>query len=614
MAAARYRLAPVMSPLIISRRTLCSAIVLIALTLLAYAPAMRGGFIWDDDDYVTANPNLRLSGGLADIWLAPRKSPQFYPLVYTSFWIEHQLWDFNAAGYHVDNILLQAVAALLLWRLLVMLEIPAAFLAACLFAIHPLQAESVLWITERKNVLCGVFYFASALCFVAWASRPSDFRSGETPKPQERQSRTLYALALLFFIGAMLSKTVACSLPAALALLLWWKNGRITARQCLALLPMFLIGVALAMGTAYLEVHHVEAVGREWAFSPADRILIAGRAVWFYVSKFLVPANQSFIYPKWTFDPRLAWQWAFPAGVVIALGVLFAMRNRWGRGPLVAALIFVGTLVPALGFFNIYPMRYSFVADHFQYHACAALCVLAAMGLQHVFRRFAYLLLPILLIPTMLRSYTLADSLRLWQDAAAKNPDSWMVHLNLARTLEERGHPHEAQVQFEQQLALAPELPETHWNMGFNFARRGELDAAMREYDAAIAIDPSFAPAWYARGRIYIQRHEADRAAVQFARAVETANTPQQRTYRAAAHAELGELFKQNRLYDRAISQYRAAVNDDPMFAKARVDLAALLAAKGRLDEATHQFNQAVEIDRALEQYRSAVLTLRRGI
>ena len=150
--------------------------------------------------------------------------------------------------------------------------------------------------------------------------------------------------------------------------------------------------------------------------------------------------------------------------------------------------------------------------------------------------------------------------------------------------------------------------------MGVNFARRGKLDDAMREYDAAIAIDPSFAPAWYARGRLYVQQHEPDRAAVQFERAIELANTPQQRTYRAAAHAELGELFKQNRLYDQAISQYRAAVNDDPMFAKARVDLAALLAAKGQTDEATRQFDQAVEIDPSLEQYRAAVLTPRRGI
>ncbi len=411
----------------------------------------------------------------------------------------------------------------------------------------------------------------------------------------------------------MLSKTVACSLPASLALLLWWKNGRVTSRQWLALLPMFVIGLALAMGTAYLEVHHVEAAGREWNFTPTDRILIAGRAVWFYVAKFLVPVGQSFIYPKWTIDPHQAWQWAFPLGAIVAIATLFFMRDRWGRGPLVAALIFVGTLVPALGFFNIYPMRYSFVADHFQYHACCALCVLLAIGLQRLLGRLAYAPLAILLILTMCRSYTLADPLRLWQDTAAKNPDSWMVHLNLARTLEDRGRAEEARVQFEQQLALAPDLPDTHWNMGVNFTRRGMLDDAMREYDAAIAIDPSFAPAWYARGRAYVQMKIPDRAAVQFVRAIELAKSPQQRTYRAAAHGELAELFKQNQLYDQAIAHYQAAVDDDPMFAKARVNLAALLAAKGEMEEATRQFNRAIEIDPSLEQYRSTVLMPRRG-
>ena len=203
-----------------SRKTIIAlALLLFVLTLLAYAPALGGGFIWDDDDYVENNPNLRTAGGLVDIWTKPRTSPQYYPMVFTTFWIEHQLWGLSATGYHVVNVLLHATAAVLLWRVLVALEIPAAWLAACLFAIHPVHAESVAWITERKNVLSGVFYFASALCYLAWASRPSvpaerrkDKRSGETPKPRWG----LYVFALVLFIAALLSKTVTCSLPAAL--------------------------------------------------------------------------------------------------------------------------------------------------------------------------------------------------------------------------------------------------------------------------------------------------------------------------------------------------------------------------------------------------------------
>jgi tetratricopeptide (TPR) repeat protein len=272
-------------------------------------------------------------------------------------------------------------------------------------------------------------------------------------------------------------------------------------------------------------------------------------------------------------------------------------------------LLFVGTLIPALGFFNIYPMRYSFVADHFQYHACVALCVLSAIGLQRLLRRYAYSPLAILLIITMSRSYALADPLRLWQDTAAKNPNSWMVHLNLARTLDQYKRPEEAQAEFELQLALGPRLPETHWNWGVNLARRDKLEEALAEYDVAIELDPSFAPAYYSRGRVLVQQHKPDQAAVQFQRAIELDRGPEQRTYRAAAHAELAELFKQQRLFDQAITHYRAAIDDDPMFAKARVNLAALLAAKGEVDEATKQFDQAVQIDPSLETYRAAALT-----
>ena len=597
----------------VSRKTILQGVILIALTLIAYAPAMTGSFIWDDDDYVTANANLRTPAGLYDIWFKPHTTPQYYPLVHTSFWIEYQIWDTSAPGYHVVNILLHAVGALLAFGDCSNVWISLRHSSPLAFsAIHPLQAESVAWITERKNVLSGVFYFASALGFVAWASRPRDKNSGETPKPRQNWMSTQapYVLALVCFMlrdaqqnSRLLPARIARTFP------LVEKRPHHRAAMVRASANVRRRPRAGDVRLRILEVEHVQAVGREWNLSHVDRILIAGRAVWFYVSKFCLPIGQSFIYAKWTIDPHVAWQWAFPISVVVSLAALFAMRDRWGRGPLVAALIFVGTLVPALGFFNIYPMRYSFVADHFQYHACVALCVLLAIGrLQRLLGRHAYWPLAILLVLTMSRSYTLADPLRLWQDAAAKNPNSWMVHLNLARTLEDRQRPEEAQAEFAQQLTLAPELPDTHWNWGVNLARRGKLEEALTEYDKAIANDPNFAPAYYARGRVFVQQQKPDQAAVQFARAIELGRGPEQRTYRAAAHAELAELFKQQQLFDQAITHYRAAISDDPMFAKARVNLAALLAMKGETEEATKQFDQAVQIDPSLETYRAAVL------
>src|SRR5687768_8817199 len=239
---------------------------------------MRGGFIWDDDDHVRNNATLRSAEGLLRIWSDPRSLPQYYPLTHTSFWIEYRLFGDSAGGYHIVNILLHTAAAILLWRVLVLLEVPAALLAACLFAIHPVQAESVAWITERKNLLSGVFYFAAALMYL--------------------KSRTAwnrhYMAAFVLFIAALLSKTVACSLPAALVLVIWWKRGRLTQKDWIALLPMFVVGAAMAFFTAHWEREWVRAIGPEWDYSFIDRILIAGRALWFYASKLVLPINLAF--------------------------------------------------------------------------------------------------------------------------------------------------------------------------------------------------------------------------------------------------------------------------------------------------------------------------------
>jgi protein O-mannosyl-transferase len=199
------------------RNGLLMVLALVVMTLFAYWPAIHeGGFIWDDDDYVTANKTLRDMSGLKDIWFSPKATPQYYPLVHSGFWIEYQLWGLHPTGYHITNVLLHAFAALLLWRLLSSLTVPGAWLAAALFALHPVHVESVAWVTERKNVLSAVFYLGAALVYLKWA---------DTKATGGRRPRAYFG-ALLLFICALLSKTVTASLPAALILVMWWKDGR----------------------------------------------------------------------------------------------------------------------------------------------------------------------------------------------------------------------------------------------------------------------------------------------------------------------------------------------------------------------------------------------------
>ncbi len=260
------------------RRQALAALALLALCAIFHGPAVGGGFVWDDDDYVERNETLRSAEGLRRIWFDLEATPQYYPLVHTTYWLEYRLWGLDPAGYHATNILLHAAASVLLWRVLLLMGIPGAWFAAAIFGVHPVHVESVAWITERKNVLSAVFMFASALLYLR-------FSLGDRARRGPRRVRAEYAGALLLFVAALLSKTVACTLPVLLLMVIWWRRGGMTRREVLSLAPFLAIGLVLGLLTVYLERHHVEARGADWDLSPAQRCLIAGRAVFFYAGK-----------------------------------------------------------------------------------------------------------------------------------------------------------------------------------------------------------------------------------------------------------------------------------------------------------------------------------------
>src|ERR1700730_16510700 len=201
------------------------ALILCGLTILVYRPAWNGGFIWDDDDYVTKNALLTAPDGLWRIWFSLDAPSQYFPLVYTTFRMERGLWGLNPAGYHWVNLLLHVANALLLWRLLVGLKIPGAWLGAAIFALHPVQVESVAWITERKNVLMGLFFLLALLAWIKFVEASSS------------QKWRYYGLALLLYALALFSKTTACTLPAALLLILWLKERRVNWRRLVEIAP-----------------------------------------------------------------------------------------------------------------------------------------------------------------------------------------------------------------------------------------------------------------------------------------------------------------------------------------------------------------------------------------
>ena len=594
-----------------TRRGILLALALGMMTIIAYLPAMQsGGFVWDDDDYIIHNQTLRDVEGLWKIWSDPSATPQYYPLVHTTYWVEYRLWELDPTGYHVTNVLLHALGVILLWRLLRQLKVPGAWLAAALFAVHPVHVESVAWITERKNVLSGVFYLGAALAYLKWV----DIKAAGDRRPK------FYFAAILLFLGALLSKTVTVTLPAALLLVIWWKGGfenvsksstwrqnfRRIGKQLLPLAPFFIVGLPLAYLTVWLEKHHVGAAGAEWHLSLMDRILIAGRALWFYFGKLVWPLNLSFNYPRWEIDSSVWWQHLFPFSAAALVVVLWAARKRIGRGPLVAVLFFAGTLFPALGFFDVYPMRYSFVADHFQYLASigvlALLSAVLVRGYQTIHsageQREARSLsggLPVgfaLVLLTFLSTQQSAiyhSSETLYLDTIAKNPSSWMACNNLAQLHIKAGRPEAAIPLIEQALRHNPTDIDTILNHGVALSRLGREDEAMQQYERALQINPNRPQVYSNIGATLARQGQYDKAISNYRKAIEIKPD-------FATHSNLGAALASLGRFDEAVEQHEKAVALAPELAPPHLKFGETLHLAGRIREAEEQYRKAIAL------------------
>ena len=433
---------------------------LLAVTLVAYYPAWHGGLLWDDDGHLTPSA-LQSVGGLWRIWFDVGATQQYYPAVHTAFWLLHRLWGDSTLGYHLVNIALHACSAFLVAVILRRLRAPGAVLAAVIFALHPVHVESVAWISEMKNTLSGVFYLGAALAYLRFDAR--------------RQKRS-YALAIVLFGLALLSKTVTATLPAGLVVVVWWLRGRIRWRtDIVPLVPFFTLGAGAGVLTMWVERTFIGAQGAEFSPSLIGRFLVAGRAVWFYLAKLVWPADLIFIYPRWQIDAQAAWQYLFPLGVAALLVTLWLLRTRT-RAPLAALLFFGVTLGPALGFVNVFPFRYSFVADHFQYLASIPIIALFSAGMATLARRWrlngglaggaALLALAAPLgVLTWAQSHQYVDAATLYRVTISANPSCWLAHNNLGILLQRLGRLNEAAAEYEAAMRIEPNAFEPHQNM-----------------------------------------------------------------------------------------------------------------------------------------------------
>ena len=503
-------------------------------TAIAYLPSFSGEFIWNDSDYVTA-PALRSLDGLARIWTEPGATEQYYPLLHSAFWVQHRIFGDSPLGYHLVTLLLHIGSAVLFGLIVRRLfdndAGPAApgserrrfvgveWVAALLFALHPVHVESVAWITEQKNTLSLAFYLAAALVYL---------RFDATRQPR------IYFAALALFGASLACKTVTATLPAALLVVFWWKRGRIDWRRDVwPLLPWLVFGVATGLFSSWVEQTYLGAKGANFELSMAGRLLVAGRAIWFYVGKLVWPFGLNFVYPRWTVDAAVWWQWLFPLGALAVVVMLWLLRRRT-RGPLAAFLFFVGSLFPVLGFVNLYGALYSWVWDHWQYLPDLGLLVLAAAGLTAGWRRVAtplgwlgsalavvfFMLLGAL---TWSHCGMFHDNETLYLTTIARNPGASMAYNNLGTMrVKTPGRQQEAIAYFEETLRLSPDFAEAHNNLGAALAQLpGRLEEAIAHYQEAVRLKPNYVSAHNNLGLAWARTPgRQDEAIAQFEEAV----------------------------------------------------------------------------------------------
>lgn len=544
----------------------CAGLVgLVVLTVVAYAPALDCGFVWDDDNHVTRLEVLSKPDGLRDIWFGVRENltPQYYPLTFSAFWLQRRLWGLNPLGYHAVNIALQLANALLLWRLLSGLRLRGAWLAAALFAVHPTQVMSVVWTTELKNLLCGLFMLVSARLFLPPAE-------GGFARPSG--SRWRMALSLAAYLLALLSKTPAGILVLYLVGFLWWRRMPAGRTLCAGLVAMAILGAVAGSITVWVEQVPVWGEGPRLVLGLGERAVLSVQSFWHYVRQLFWPVGLQFLHTQWEILglSGVAAVVAFAA----VLCFLWTRRTTWRRGALLAVLLFYLAGPGVLLLHVLYMMRYTWVADHWTYFGSPAAMTLLAAGSIAVCDRLrirrlpraasAGVLLALLLVLTRGHAGIFKNEETLWRHTLRGAPDAWLALNNLGIQMAQRGYAAEAESLFARALTARQEYAEPYVNLGLIHASRGDEAEAERWFRRALDLDPAAPQANYNLG---------------------------------LALARTGRL-------EESLAHYREVIRARPDAPDAYVNMGNALARLGRLSEARAAYESAIRLDPAARDAR----------
>jgi Tfp pilus assembly protein PilF len=568
------------------------ALLLLFAVALTYQPVWYAGFIWDDDAHITNNPVIIGPLGWKGIWTT--SAAWYYPLSLTTFWIEHALFGLNPLPYHLVNVLLHGACAIVLWQVLRGLAIPGAWLGAALWALHPVEVESVAWITELKNTQSTLFYLLAIFFFM----RGIKTRTATTQTIFDRNDAFTVLLALL----AMTSKSSTVILPLVLYLCAWWQERRLHWRSLVSTVPIFLFAILGSLVT--LLTVHLNAIN-DHSLEPRsllDRIIIAGDVFWFYLGKIIWPCPLIFIYPRWDIHASNFLSYIpFLAAGILAV-ILWSKRDLWSRAPFFTLAYFVIALLPVLGFLDQYFWRYSFVGDHFQYLASIGPLALAGAGLSKLMNLYlahrprlqtaiCTALLLVLGFLSWRQAWVYESEQTLWTDTIAKNPGCWLAYNNLGNLLLRNGHIDDSITLLRKSVSIQDKSPDVHNSLGNALLEIGQVEGAIAEYNKALDIDPANFGAYNNLGLTYAQTGHTNEAIVQYEKALEI------NPGYADAHNNLGNILLQNGMLDDAMEQFRKAIDINPRYADAHNNIGWALLKKGQIDAALPQFQEAIAID-----------------
>ncbi len=583
------------------KRNIIFFILLLIVIIISYFPALQSGFIWDDDDYITNNKTLNSIEGLKQIWFEFGATPQYYPLVFTGFWIEYHLWGINPFGYHFINVLLHVLNAFLIYLVLKKFDIPFSHFISLLFALHPVCVESVAWITERKNVLSYFFYLSAFLSYLKFIDLQEQTRNRSLKDNKNiiNQTKALkfYILCFAFYIAALLSKTVSSSLPAVLILITLWKNKKFSIKDIIILIPFFIFGAAFGIITIWMEKHNVGAVGHAWSLNFAERFILAGRVIIFYISKIIFPFNLMFIYPRWDINYKEIIQYIFPITVILIFTVTLVFRKIIGFSLSIIFACFCITLFPALGFFDVYPMRYSFVADHFQYHAIIYIIIFISVSMIFIIEKMFKnlktfkIIISLFFISSCLlfafltyrQCFIYKDIETLWVETLKKNPKAGIAHNNLANIMVKKNKNSEAIPHYYEAIKTMSYDETLYYNLANALFNTGKYFESFPYYEKAISINPDFAEAHNNYGNSLVKVNKIQEAEEHFKKSLELKpDFPN-------PYFKIGDIMLQKGNTKSALDYYRKAYRIDPNWSDVANNLAWILATNKKyqnIDEA----------------------------